>query len=127
MDTNYSMRVEWSDEDEGYVAVCPELDDLPAFGETLEGAIAELKIAMDIVIEHLKEEGKKLPPRRTRLRPSGQFRIRIPRSLHAQLSSLADREGVSLNTLVNGYLAKAASFGEVKWWLSEVQAGTTTS
>ena len=124
MDSKYSIRVEWSDEDQGFVAVCAELDDLPAFGETIEKAIAELKIAMKIVIEHLSDEGKQLPPPRIHLRPSGQFRVRLPRSLHAQLTNLASREGVSLNTLVNSYLAKAASFGEAKWWLSETLAPT---
>ncbi len=122
MPADYSMCVEWSDDDQGYVAVCPELDDLPAYGETIEEAVAELKSAIVIVIEHLKAEGKELPPPRVRLRPSGQFRVRIPRSLHAQLTSLANREGVSLNTLVNTYLAKAASFGETKCWLSEQPA-----
>ena len=31
--------------------------------------------------------------------PSGQFRLRLPRSLHAELTAEAEREGVTLNAL----------------------------
>lgn len=38
---------------------------------------------------------------------SGQFRLRLPRSLHGWLAARADLDGVSLNTLVVQLLAEA--------------------
>jgi hypothetical protein len=34
-------------------------------------------------------------------------RVRLPRSLHRQLAETAEREGISLNLLVNVFLARA--------------------
>ena len=36
---------------------------------------------------------------------SGQFRVRLPSELHAELVAEAERQGVSLNTLIVGLLA----------------------
>lgn len=37
---------------------------------------------------------------------SGQWRVRVPKSLHAELALRAKLEGVSLNTLIATLLAK---------------------
>jgi len=37
---------------------------------------------------------------------SGQWRQRVPRSLHARLAARARQEGVSLNTLVTAMIAE---------------------
>jgi len=37
---------------------------------------------------------------------SGQWRQRVPRSLHARIAARARREGVSLNTLVTAMIAE---------------------
>ncbi len=39
---------------------------------------------------------------------SGNVRVRMPRRLHKELAEQADREGVSLNTLIVTYLAHEA-------------------
>ena len=43
---------------------------------------------------------------------SGQFRVRLPHTLHEWLALQAQREGVSLNTLVLGCLAEAKGRSE---------------
>ena len=37
---------------------------------------------------------------------SGQFRLRVPKTIHARLTSRAEQEGVSLNTLVTAIIAE---------------------
>jgi predicted HicB family RNase H-like nuclease len=37
--------------------------------------------------------------------PSGQFRLRLPRSMHGRLAALAYNEGVSMNHLITDMLA----------------------
>ena len=101
----YSMHVFWSDEDQAYIAVSPEFDGLSAFGTTAERAAAELNDAIDAAIDVLREDGESLPAALAVSAHSGQFRLRLPRSLHARLAAEAEREGVSLNTLVVARLA----------------------
>lgn len=104
---NYSFNVFWSDGDKSYVAVCPEFPHLSALGDTVEEALAELQVALELTIELYQEEGWSLPEPRVYSGSSGQFRVRMPKSLHAKLASQAAAEGVSLNTLVVTYLSEA--------------------
>jgi RNA polymerase sigma-B factor len=43
---------------------------------------------------------------------SGRLLVRMPQSLHAELARVAEREGVSLNTLITGALASAVGWRE---------------
>ena len=45
---------------------------------------------------------------------SGKFVQRVPKSLHAKLSVIARREGVSLNTLVLTFIAEGVGMREEK-------------
>jgi len=104
---NYGMKLAWSPEDEVYVASCPELGDLSAHGAAPAEAAAELSIAMELAIATYKEEGWALPePQKVRTH-SGQFRVRLPGSLHTWLAETAESEGVSLNTFVVAKLSEA--------------------
>ena len=104
---NYGMRLAWSPEDQVYVASCPELGDLSAHGPAPAEAAAELGKAIELAIETFEEEGWALPEPRTVRTHSGQFRVRLPGSLHAWLAETAESEGVSLNTFVVAKLSEA--------------------
>jgi antitoxin HicB len=47
-----------------------------------------------------RKHGDPIPKPRSPASSSGQFRVRMPKSLHARLVAQAEREGVSLNMLV---------------------------
>lgn len=98
--SGYSQYVVWSREDSQFVAICPELGNLMALADTEEAAVSELKTAIDLVLGSMSEMGEALPGRVEYSGYSGQFRVRLPKSLHAQLAMRAVVEGVSLNTLV---------------------------
>lgn len=102
------MRVTWSAEDEGFIAVCPELHGISAFGSSPEDAVKELRVAIALAIEVMVEDGEQLPEAATVHAFSGQLRVRMRRSLHARLSQQADGEGVSLNTLIVSYLERSS-------------------
>lgn len=104
---NYSFNVFWSQEDQSYIATCPEFPTISAFGDTPEQALAEMQIALEMAIETYQEEGWPLPQPRTQPTYSGQFRVRMPKSLHSKLATQAEDEGISLNTLVVTYLSQA--------------------
>ena len=103
--SNYSFTVRWSDEDRGYIAVCPEFPGVSGWGETAEEALREVRVALEMSIEVYTEQGWELPSPWKLPRYSGQFRLRVPASLHAQLAERAGLEGVSLNTLAVSYLS----------------------
>ncbi len=60
----YAIEIFYSEEDEGYIAVVPELPGCSAFGETEEEALAEIKVAMDLWIETARKESRPIPPPR---------------------------------------------------------------
>lgn len=47
----YTIKIFFSEEDEGYIATAEELDSISAFGKTEEEALKELKIAASIYFE----------------------------------------------------------------------------
>jgi predicted RNase H-like HicB family nuclease len=101
----YSVSIKWSDEDNGFIAVVPELDGLSAFGETQDEAIQELMVAAEGYLEAIEESGQKIPAPEKLQSYSGQFRLRLPKWQHAKLAAEAENEGVSLNTYIVTLLA----------------------
>ena len=53
------------------------------------------------------EDGKPLPKPGAGQETPAKFVLRLPRSLHAKLTTRASAEGVSLNSLVQVYVAEA--------------------
>jgi antitoxin HicB len=110
----YSTRISYSVEDQGYVATVPELPGCSAFGETAEEALAEIRPAIEAWISATQEAGNPIPapaPIDQEL-PSGKFLVRVARTVHAQLATSAQREGISLNQYVSTLLA-TATLGDV--------------
>jgi len=57
----YRIEIFYSEEDEGYIAVVPELPGCSAFGETEEEALKEVKIAKELWLETARKEGRDIP------------------------------------------------------------------
>ena len=57
----YIIEIFYSEEDEGYVAVVPELPGCSAFGETEEDALHEVRVATNLWLAAAKREGRKVP------------------------------------------------------------------
>lgn len=109
----YGVDVRWSEEDRAFVAVSPEWEGISALGSTARRALAELETAIGLAIEAYEEERWPVPEPEALPRYSGQFRVRLPRSLHAWLARAAEREGVSLNTFVVARLSEARGMRSV--------------
>ena len=122
MTFRYSVVMAWSREDGGYIATIPELPNLSAFGETAEEAAREVEVAAEGYLEALGESGSPAPAPLEVPSFSGQFRVRLPVSLHEALVMHARREGVSLNTLVVSLLAEGLGVAGERF-LSNVPGG----
>lgn len=102
----YSLSIFWSDEDESFIALSPEFPGMSAFGDDREEALKEAMYAMQEMEDMAKEYGDAIPEARKLPNHSGQFRVRIPRSLHTVLVLEAERQGISLNALIQMYLTQ---------------------
>ncbi len=63
---DYHINVFWSDEDDGYIADIPDLAGCSAFGDTAEGALAEVEQAKAAWLEAAREAGRPVPEPRYR-------------------------------------------------------------
>lgn len=124
--STYSFRVVWSDEDDAYVAVCPEFEGVSGLGETAADALSEAQTALELMIETYQQERWPLPSPTNLHEYSGQFRLRVPRTLHARLAEAAADEGVSLNTyavgLLSGGVGEARAVKQVQRCMDDLSA-----
>jgi antitoxin HicB len=88
----------------GYLIEFPDYPGCMADGETPEEAIREGRDALQSYKQTLHELGRSSIAGGDAY--SGQWRQRVPKSLHASLARRAMQEGVSLNTLVATLLAE---------------------
>jgi hypothetical protein len=74
----------------------------------------EFETVLDMAVDAYRAEGWPLPaPKRPSdpALPSGEFRVRLPRYVHALLARRSEAEGVSQNTLVVALLAQGLAAG----------------
>lgn len=93
----YRMEIVPDTAEGGYIASFPELCGCITCGETVEKAVAN---AIDAKREWLSaaiEDGIDIPTPETSENYSGQFKLRLPKSLHKQLAEDARRDGISMN------------------------------
>lgn len=102
-----------SDGEVGYVARVLELPGCLTQGDTFEELGEMIEDAMRAWIETALEDGQSIPEPRGVEEYSGRFVARLPRSLHRDLAQAAEREGVSLNALVNVALARYVGTNEL--------------
>ncbi|TPK38728.1 type II toxin-antitoxin system HicB family antitoxin [Mesorhizobium sp. B2-5-3] len=106
----YPAQVFWSDEDEGYIAIAPDLPGCSAFGESQQEALSELAHAIEAWADAARAAGNDVPrPSKPAVKAkfSGKTLLRMPTDLHARLALRANEEGVSLNQYAVYLLATA--------------------
>lgn len=94
---NYRMEIVADEEEGGFVASYPDLPGCLSCGETIESAVANIQDAKIAWLEAALDEGIEIKEPERLEDYSGQFKLRMPRSLHRSLSEHAKREGVSMN------------------------------
>ena len=101
-----TIRPLTKEEGGGYLVEFPDLPGCIADGETVEEALNEAESAMKSWIKTAKSFGDPIPEPGISTKYSGQWRLRVPKRLHAALTLRAKLEGVSLNTLAAVLLAE---------------------
>jgi predicted RNase H-like HicB family nuclease len=100
MGNRYPFIIEWSEEDNEYIATCPAFPGLSAFGKTEEEALREGKVALAGFIETCEANNVALPEPAVKGAFSGKFQLRLSKSLHRVAVQMAELEEVSLNTYI---------------------------
>lgn len=93
----YRMELVADVEEGGYVVSFPDLRGCISSGETVEQAVANANDAKQEWIAAALEDGYEIPEPTASDEYSGQFKLRIPKSLHRQLAEHSRREGISMN------------------------------
>lgn len=97
MELPYRMEIVPDVEEGGYAVTFPELPGCITCGETLESAVSNASDAKRAWLETALSEGIQIARPDDLNEYSGQFKLRIPKSLHRQLSEHSKREGISMN------------------------------
>lgn len=97
MAMSYRMEIVEDKDEGGFVVTYPDLPGCITCGKTLESAVANAADAKKAWIEAALEEGIEIQEPDSLEEYSGQFKLRIPRSLHRMLAEHSKREGISMN------------------------------
>ncbi len=93
----YRMEIVEDQDEGGYVVSSPELPGCITCGETIEAAAANALDAKRAWLEAAIEEGLEIQEPDSLENYSGQFKLRIPKSLHKALAEHSKMEGISMN------------------------------
>ncbi len=97
----YTIKIEYDEDDNCYIAEVLELENCKAHGSTYEEALREIKIAMEEWLQVAKEMGYEIPKPLSLKSYSGKLTLRIPPSKHKELVIEAKTKGISLNKLIS--------------------------
>ncbi|MCB9009122.1 MAG: type II toxin-antitoxin system HicB family antitoxin [Ardenticatenaceae bacterium] len=105
----YPFEIQLLSEEDGggYLISFPDFSECISDGETVEEAMHNGLDALEETIAALESLNLPVPEPGSGGSYSGKFIQRVPKSLHARLAARARQEGVSMNTLVNTFLAES--------------------
>lgn len=106
MSLPYRVEIVRDDEEGGYALHCPELPGCITAADTPEEGFQMIEDAKQSWFAACLEDGIPIPEPARLEDYSGQFKLRIPRSLHKQLAQRSSEEGVSMNQLCLYLLSK---------------------
>ena len=93
----YKLEIVPDMDEGGFVARYPELPGCITVGDTLEAVVKNVNDAKIEWITAALEDGNTIPEPSTYDDYSGQFKLRLPKSLHKLLADQSKEEGVSMN------------------------------
>ena len=93
----YRIEITPDPDEGGYAVRYPELPGCMTVGDSMEEALSNAEDAKAAWIDAAVEEGIEVPEPDSDDNYSGQFKLRIPKSLHRALAEHAKAEGTSMN------------------------------
>lgn len=97
MDLNYKIEIVKDKEEGGYALSCPELKGCISCADTINEGLRMLEDAKKCWFTACIEDNIPIPEPNDMSKYSGQFKLRMPKSLHKTLAERSRQEGVSMN------------------------------
>lgn len=97
MNLPYRIEIQPDPDEGGYAVRYPDLPGCITVGETINDALANAEDAKRAWLSDALEEGIRIAEPNEADNYSGQFKLRIPKSLHRLLAEHAKAEGTSMN------------------------------
>lgn len=97
MGLSYRVEVIEDKDEGGYALHCPELPGCITCADTIEEGIQMIEDAKRCWFTACLEDGVPIPEPSRLEDYSGQFKLRLPKSLHKLLAQRSSEEGVSMN------------------------------
>lgn len=94
---NYGIEIIRDANEGGYVLSIPDLKGCMTCADSLEEGMEMLEDAKKQWLSAALESGYEVPEPNAPERYSGQFKLRLPRSLHRTLAEKSRQEGISMN------------------------------
>jgi len=109
MGLNYRIELIEDKEEGVFTLCCPELPGCITCADTIENGLEMIKDAKESWLTACIEDNYPIPEPSGLENYSGQFKLRIPKSLHRTLAYRSKQEGVSMNQLCVYLLAEGVS------------------
>ena len=113
MELSYRIEIIEDKEEGGYAFSYPELPGCITSADTIEKGLEMLRDAKESWLALCIEDNYPIPEPIDIDNYSGQFKLRIPKSLHRTLAYRSKQEGVSMNQLCVYLLAEGVSANSV--------------
>ncbi|NDO19421.1 toxin-antitoxin system HicB family antitoxin [Lachnospiraceae bacterium MD329] len=97
MGLDYKIEIIPDTEEGGYALQCPELPGCMTCADTIQQGIDMLEDAKKTWFTTCLSEGIQIPEPTNIDDYSGQFKLRMPKSLHKELAERSKAEGISMN------------------------------
>jgi len=97
MGLNYKIEVIADAEEGGYAFSCPELNGCITCADTIQRGFEMVEDAKKSWFTACLDDGIPIPEPSVINEYSGQFKLRIPKSLHKALAERSRQEGISMN------------------------------
>ncbi len=97
MELPYKMEIIPDIDEGGYIISFPELPGCLTTADTIEEAVRNAEDAKRAWLEAALRDGVEINEPSVLESYSGQFKLRIPKTLHRQLAERARYEGISMN------------------------------
>lgn len=122
----YTFCIEWSHEDESFIARCLEFPSLSAAGDTKEEALNEIQNVVRESVEWLKEENEPVPEPFGLRKYKGNLTLRVSPQTHRELAIRASEQAVSINQYITTLIESNASYLSLKEELNEIKQQLAT-
>jgi predicted RNase H-like HicB family nuclease len=97
MGLNYKIEIVEDKDEGGYTLSCPELSGCVTCAATIEEGLKMIEDAKMCWFTACIEDALPIPEPSLLENYSGQFKLRIPKSLHKKLAEHSRQEGISMN------------------------------